>query len=131
MKGRMCLRETDEGSQAGSSASLVLGSKLVNGVLFFATVRSADQDAVLALCSSFGDLRVEMNDVQRLTPFAIPMLWPSIAHRVITRVQAAFAVEAKSDSERHRMPHQSRCEPLPPLIACVTSSSTVSERDIS
>jgi hypothetical protein len=72
-----------------------------------------------------------MNDVQRFTPFTIRMLWPSVARGGITRVQAAFTIETKSDSERHRIPHQSRCEPRPPLIACATSSPTVSETGIS
>src|ERR1700738_865194 len=42
-----------------------------------------------------------MNDVQRFTPFTIRMLWPSVARGVITRVQAAFTIETKSDSEGH------------------------------
>src|SRR5260370_28314468 len=99
----------------------------MNAVLFFATALSADHDAIGVLSPSLRDLGVKMNDVQRFTPFTIRMLWPSVARGVITRVQAAFTIETKSDSERHRIPHQSRCEPRPRLIACATSSSTVSE----
>src|SRR6266481_1848320 len=102
---------------------------VINGELFFATARSSDQDAMLVLSPSLRDLGVKMNDVQRFTPFTIGMLWPSVARGVITRVQVAFTIKTKSDSERHRIPHQSRCKPRPPLIACATSSSTVSETD--
>src|ERR1700686_5013379 len=122
-------------NQEGIFKSLVFGvwklAGLINGALFFATTRSSDQNAILVLSPSLRDLGVKMNDVQRFTPFTIRMLWPSVARGVITRVKAAFTIETKSDSERHRIPHQSRCEPRPPLIPCATSSSTVSETGIS
>jgi hypothetical protein len=76
--------------QAGIFKSLVFGvwklAGLINGALFFATTRSSDQDAILVLGPSLGDLGVKMNDVQRFTPFTIRVLWPSVARGVITRV---------------------------------------------
>jgi hypothetical protein len=70
-------------------------------VLFFATARSPDEDAILVLSPSLRDLGVKMNDVQRFTPFTIRMLSPSVARGVIAKVQAASTIETKSDSERH------------------------------
>jgi len=56
-------------------------------------------DALPFPSPSFCDPDVKMNDVERFTPFAIPMLRPSIPHWIITRVQAALAIKTKSDFE--------------------------------
>ena len=56
-------------------------------------------DALPFPSPSFCDPDVKMNDVERFTPFTISMVRPSIPPWFITRVQDAFAVKTKADSE--------------------------------
>src|SRR5258707_13215593 len=90
---------------------------LIDPELFFRTGGRSKHHALPFSRSSLCDPDVKMNDVQRFTPFASPVLWSSIASRVIPRVQATFAIKTKSDSERHQIPQQSPREPGFPLSA--------------
>jgi hypothetical protein len=71
----------------------------IDSEFFFEMGGRSNHNALPFSSSSFCDPDVKMNNVQRFTPFTIPMLRPSIPHRIITRVQAALAVKTKSDSE--------------------------------
>jgi hypothetical protein len=71
----------------------------MSGALFFAAARKPRLDAVAVLSSTLRDSDVKMNDVERVTALTISMLWPPVAHRVITRVDDTFAIETESDSE--------------------------------
>jgi hypothetical protein len=78
-------------------------------------------------CPSRRHPEVKVNNVQRFAPVAIPMLWWSIARRVIAEVEATFAVKTEADSERHRAPHQSLRAAWFRFGAWVTSSLSLSE----
>jgi len=72
---------------------------LVDPDLFFRMDRRSNHNA-LPFCGPFPrDPDVKINDVERFTPFAIPMLRPSIPRGIVTRVHAALAVKTKVDSE--------------------------------
>src|SRR4030095_5221597 len=101
--------------------------RLVRSCLTLPVWRARSNHQALPFCGPcLCDPDVKVNDVQRFTTFAAPMLWPSITHRGITRMQYTFAVKTEADSERHRAPHKS----LPawfPFRAWVTSSLNLSE----
>ena len=53
------------------------------GFVFFKIRGDADHDEVRVFSSSLGDLRVKVNNVQRLTSFTLPVGWVPIALWVV------------------------------------------------
>src|SRR6266567_4777797 len=85
--------------------------RLVLSCLDLLVRRAHSNRKALPFCAlSLRDPYVKVNDVQRVAAFAIPVLRPSITRRVVARMRAAFAIKAKTNSERHRLPQSSPCE---------------------
>src|SRR5579859_807915 len=94
------------------------------------TIRgSSDDDEVRVFSSSFGDLGVKVNDVQRLTSFTLPAGWLSIALGVVARMTCTASIETKPDFERHGAPHQSSRALYFPFTASATRFDNPAETD--
>src|ERR1700758_4023594 len=96
---------------------------------FFTIGGRPNHDEVRVFSSSLGDLRVKVNDVQRLASFTLPIRWMSIALGVVARMPCAASFKTKTDFERHRTPHKSPRVPWLPLRAAATASVSRSETD--
>src|SRR4051794_40097357 len=95
--------------------------------MFFTFRRSSEHDEVCVFSPSFGDLRVKVNDVQRLTSFTLAIRWMPIALGVVAGMLCTASVETKTYFERHRAPHQSPRGAWFPLRASATRSASLSE----
>src|SRR5437016_2137477 len=101
------------------------------GFVFFKIRGDADHDEVRVFSSSFGDLRVKVNDVQRLTSFTLPVGWVSITLGVVAGMACAPSIKTKPDFERHRAPQRSPRASWFLLSASATRSPSLSETDSS
>jgi hypothetical protein len=67
------------------------------GFVFFTIRGSSDYDEVRVFSPSFGDLRVKVNDVQRLTSFTLSIRWMAIALGVVAGMTGTPSVKTKPD----------------------------------
>jgi hypothetical protein len=69
---------------------------------------------------------VQVNHIERFAAFALAVFWPTVASGVIARMETTFAIETKSDLQRHRNLTEPSRNPQFPWRACATDSASVS-----